>query len=318
MTAHGSTAANTIAMTLRLSECATALIAVCLFPRRVSSFFALAALLEVAKGCAVHCESTDRVAILSVRPLIHLTPCRIYCVSLPAPFFPALSAPAGLSPSPSLLPCRCHPLRLRPHPLRYASPWPSVALSSRLALAQRRSWAELLDRSSSPWMINSLCGSMRSLKSEIASSKRQSSSPTASVSESNHIATSDFDRSDQTHPTISYPASGAAGRIWAGDLVGGELLQEWMSSAAVGDGRRCWPGVAVVGDHGREAGSWCDGSSGGRGVLDSSAGRDGAGRGERDGAGRQPCRPNRRWWSTVLGAPMVHGNSYTCNMKIVI
>ncbi|KAL5978821.1 hypothetical protein ACLOJK_018716 [Asimina triloba] len=53
-------------------------------------------------------------------------------------------------------------------------------------------------------MINSLCGSMGSLKSEIASSKRQSSSPTASVSESNHIATSDFDRSDQTHPTISY------------------------------------------------------------------------------------------------------------------
>ncbi|KAL6003193.1 hypothetical protein ACLOJK_023416 [Asimina triloba] len=30
------------------------------------------------------------------------------------------------------------------------------------------------------------------------------------------------------------------------------------------------------------------------------------------------CRPNRRWWSTVLGAPMVHSNSYTCNMKIII
>ncbi|KAL5982277.1 hypothetical protein ACLOJK_016348 [Asimina triloba] len=88
----------------------------------------------------------------SKRPaaLSYLTPCRIYCVSLPAPFFPALSAPAGLSPSPSLLPCHGHALRLRPHPLRYASPWPSAALSSRLALAQRRSWAELLDRSSSP------------------------------------------------------------------------------------------------------------------------------------------------------------------------
>ncbi|KAL5979982.1 hypothetical protein ACLOJK_039094, partial [Asimina triloba] len=225
--------------------------------------------------------------------LSYLTPCRIYCVSLSAPFFPSFSAPAGLSPSPSLLPCHGHALRLRPHPLWYASPWPSAVLSSRLALAQRRSWAELLDCSSSPWMINSLCGSMRSLKSEIASSKRQSSSPTASVSKSNHIATSDFNRSDQTHPTISYPASGAAGRIWAGDLVGGELLQAWMSSAAVGDGRRCWPGVAVVGDHGREAGSWCAGSSGGRGVLDSSAGHDGAGRGERDGAGRQPWQSSQ-------------------------
>lgn len=47
-------------------------------------------------------------------------------------------------------------------------------------------------------MINSLCGSMGSVKTEnSSSSKPQPPSPTDSVSESNNVAASDFDRTDQ-------------------------------------------------------------------------------------------------------------------------
>ncbi|XP_058103573.1 GRAS family protein RAM1-like [Magnolia sinica] len=52
-------------------------------------------------------------------------------------------------------------------------------------------------------MINSLCGSTGTIKSEITTSKQQPTSPTASVSESNNII-SEFDRPDQSQPTISY------------------------------------------------------------------------------------------------------------------